>query len=78
VRQAKRVIRVWNGYSDRLEAAKEVVVMELTGALVLIGALILLGFVIGSRVEEHNLQLRERELARARRELTDTARTLDV
>jgi hypothetical protein len=70
VRQVQRVIRVWNGYSDRLEAAKEVVVMELTGALVLIGALILLGFVIGTRVEEHNLQLRERELARARRELS--------
>jgi len=52
--------------------------MELTVALVLIGALLLLGFVIGTRVEEHNLELRERELARARRELTDTIRTLDV
>jgi len=52
--------------------------MELTVALVLIGALLLLGFVIGTRVEEYNLELRERELARARRELTDTVRTLDV
>jgi hypothetical protein len=45
---------------------------------VLIGALLLLGFVIGTRVEEHNPQARERELARARRALTDTTPALRV
>ena len=52
--------------------------MELTVALVLIGVLLLLGFVIGTRVEEHNLTARERELARARRELTQAARSMHV
>jgi len=52
--------------------------MELTVAFVLIGVLLLLGFVIGTRVEEHNLEARERELARARRELTQAARSLRV
>jgi IS1 family transposase len=52
--------------------------MELTVALVVIGVLLLLGFVIGTRVEEHNLEARERELARARRELTQAARSLRV
>jgi hypothetical protein len=55
-----------------------VVVMELTVAFVLIGVLLLLGLVIGTRVEEHNLEERERELARARRELTQAARSLGV
>jgi IS1 family transposase len=50
----------------------------LTVAFVLIGVLLLLGFVIGTRVEEHNLEARERELARARRELTQAARSLRV
>jgi IS1 family transposase len=52
--------------------------MEMTVAMVLIGELLLLGFVIGTRVEEHNLEARERELARARRELNQAARSLRV
>jgi len=52
--------------------------MELTVALLVIGALLSLGFVIGTRVEEHNLEVRERELARARRELTEATRALQV
>jgi hypothetical protein len=53
--------------------------MELSVALVLIAALLLLlGFAIGTRVEERNLHARERELARARRALTDSAHALRV
>jgi hypothetical protein len=50
--------------------------MELPVALMLIGMLLLLGFVIGVRVEEQYLSVRERELARARRELADSTRAL--
>lgn len=43
--------------------------MDMTVLLIIAGAIFLIGFAVGMRVEEINLKVRERALARARRAL---------
>jgi hypothetical protein len=50
--------------------------MELGYLLVVAGAIFLAGFAAGSRFEELNLRVRERQLARGRRELRQTAQAI--
>jgi hypothetical protein len=47
--------------------------MGLTTLLVFAGVIFLVGFMAGARFEEINLERRERQLARARREFRQTA-----
>ena len=50
--------------------------MELGYLLVVAGVIFLAGFAAGSRFEELNLRVRERQLARGRRELRQTAQAI--
>jgi hypothetical protein len=50
--------------------------MELGYLLVVAGAIFLAGFAAGSRFEELNLRVRERQLARGRRELRQRAQAV--
>lgn len=52
----------------------EVVPMVLIILVLAAGAILLLGFAAGARFSEVNMELRERELARQRRELTEATR----
>jgi len=50
--------------------------MEFGYLLVVAGVIFLAGFAAGSRFEELNLRVRERQLARGRRELRQTAQAI--
>jgi tartrate dehydratase alpha subunit/fumarate hydratase class I-like protein len=50
------------------EVTEGVIVMDVTVLVALIGTPFLVGFAVGMRVEELNLKVRERVLARGRRE----------
>jgi hypothetical protein len=50
--------------------------MELTIVVVIVVMALLLGFVVGNRLAELNLELRERRLAERRRMLNDAAARL--